>query len=131
MLEPQLLPTQKQFHQKAVLLDSGKYFPHIKNSVIFVFTDHFVFNAGTKLRLGPAHCHRKTVCFYTTTHSKYLTEKSFKKSFWTSAPVLGAIRPKFGKYLKGINYCSKLLKEALREEAERGNNNISCKGLFF
>ena len=45
--------------------------------------------------------------------------------------MLGAIRPKFEKYLKGINYCSKLLKEALREEAERGNNNISCKGLFF
>ena len=61
---------------------------------------------------------------------KYLSENSFKKSFWASASVLGAIRPKFEKYLKGIDYRSKLLKETPREEAERGNNNISCKGLF-
>ena len=61
---------------------------------------------------------------------KYLSEKIWKKSFWASAPLLHAIKPKFENYLKGIDYRFKLLAETPREEIVRGSNKISCKGLF-
>jgi hypothetical protein len=62
---------------------------------------------------------------------KYLSEKKLKASFWASAGLLGAIRPKFENYLKGIEHRLKILEATLRVETERGHNQIKCKGLFF
>ena len=56
----------------------------------FFYTDHFVFNAGTKLRQEPAHCHRKIVCFYTTTHSNIYQRRVSKSHF---GPLLLCLAP--------------------------------------
>jgi hypothetical protein len=61
---------------------------------------------------------------------KYLSEGKFTASYWTSAPPLAAIKPKFEAYLKGIDHRTNILKETPRKEAKRGEVKITVKGFF-
>ena len=65
---------------------------------------------------------------------KYLAESKYSVqpavAFWNSAPPLGAIKPKFESYLKGIEHRTKLLKETPRKEAKSGDIQITVKGFF-
>jgi hypothetical protein len=59
---------------------------------------------------------------------KYLLEGKFTASYWTSAGPLGAIKPNFEAYLKGIDHRNNRLKETPRKEAESGEVKITVKG---
>ncbi len=59
---------------------------------------------------------------------KYLIVSKLTASYWSSAPSLGAIKPKFETYMKGFNHITKLLTETLINEAKRGEVTSSFKG---
>jgi hypothetical protein len=61
---------------------------------------------------------------------KILAERKSNDPFWSSAPALGAIKPKFVAYLEGIDYRLKLLEETPRVRANDGNINVMVNGFF-
>ena len=79
---------------------------------------------------GPAALSLKDIELIHNYGLKYLAEGKFTSSYWTSAGPLGAIKPKFEAYLKGIDHRTNLLKETPRKEAERGEVKITVKGFF-
>ena len=79
---------------------------------------------------GPAALSLKDIELIHNYGLKYLAEAKFTASYWTSASPLGAIKPKFESYLKGIDHRTTLLKETPRNEAELGKVKITVKGFF-
>ena len=79
---------------------------------------------------GPAALSLKDIEYLHNYGLKYLAERKFTVSFWTSVALLGAIKPKFEAYLKGIAHRTKLLKETPRKEAKSGDAKITVKGFF-
>ena len=83
---------------------------------------------------GPAPISLKDVELIHNYALKYLAESKYSVqpavSFWNSAPPLGAIKPKFESYLKGMEHRTKLLKETPRTEAKGGDKKITVKGFF-
>ena len=61
---------------------------------------------------------------------KRIAERIFKDSFWSSAPLLGAIKPKFEAYLEGIEYRLKVLESTPRKRATDGKCTVLVKGVF-